>query len=141
MSVLTVDARSTSHLAASSDPKSVSDEEYENFYQATFKDYEKPLGWAHFSGDSGSGTSFKAILYIPSRLYVLFIGPGDFNILNPTPLLVMTRSGRTLRPRRTFALWSSASSSPAISARTPSPSGRAGSRLSLTVCSAHICSD
>lgn len=73
-----LDAVSTSHLSLitiqtkciinPSDPKTVSDEEYELFYQATFKDYEKPLGWAHFSGDSGSGTSFKAILYIPSRL-------------------------------------------------------------------------
>ncbi|GJE84143.1 heat shock protein Hsp90 [Phanerochaete sordida] len=49
------------------DPKTVTEEEYELFYQSTFKDYEKPLGWAHFSGDS-AGTSFKAILYIPSRL-------------------------------------------------------------------------
>ncbi|PCH41165.1 heat shock protein Hsp90 [Wolfiporia cocos MD-104 SS10] len=50
------------------DPKTVSDEEYENFYQATFKDYEKPLAWHHFSGDSGSGVSFKAIIYVPSHL-------------------------------------------------------------------------
>lgn len=49
------------------DPKTVTEEEYELFYQSTFKDYEKPLGWAHFSGDS-AGASFKAILYIPSRL-------------------------------------------------------------------------
>lgn len=52
-----------------SDPKTVTDDEYIRFYQATFKDYEQPLGWAHFSGDS-AGTSFKAILYIPSRLCV-----------------------------------------------------------------------
>ncbi|EKM59171.1 uncharacterized protein PHACADRAFT_249432 [Phanerochaete carnosa HHB-10118-sp] len=49
------------------DPKTVTDEEYEIFYQSTFKDYEKPLSWAHFSGDS-AGTSFKAIVYIPSHL-------------------------------------------------------------------------
>lgn len=51
-----------------SDPKTVSDEEYELFYQATFKDFEKPLAWHHFSGDSGSGVSFRAIIFIPSRL-------------------------------------------------------------------------
>ncbi|GBE79623.1 Heat shock protein 90 homolog [Sparassis crispa] len=50
------------------DPKTVSEEEYELFYQATFKDYEKPLAWHHFSGDSGTGVSFRAIIYIPSRL-------------------------------------------------------------------------
>ncbi|PSS05372.1 hypothetical protein PHLCEN_2v3861 [Hermanssonia centrifuga] len=50
------------------DPKTVSDEEYERFYEATFKDHEKPLAWAHFTGDSGSGVSFRAIIYIPSHL-------------------------------------------------------------------------
>ncbi|KAI0775934.1 heat shock protein Hsp90 [Trametes elegans] len=50
------------------DPKTVTDEEYENFYQATYKDYQKPLAWYHFSGDSGSGVSFRSIIYIPSRL-------------------------------------------------------------------------
>jgi len=50
------------------DPKAVTDEEYENFYAATFKDYQKPLAWDHFSGDSGSGVSFKAIIFIPSEL-------------------------------------------------------------------------
>ncbi|KAF8592600.1 heat shock protein Hsp90 [Ramaria rubella] len=54
------------------DPKTVTDEEYVNFYKATFKDFRPPLGWHHFSGDSGSSTSFKAILYIPSQL------PEDF---------------------------------------------------------------
>ncbi|CDO71337.1 hypothetical protein BN946_scf184908.g95 [Trametes cinnabarina] len=50
------------------DPKAVTDEEYETFYQATFKDYEKPHAWYHFAGDSGSGVSFRAIIYVPSRL-------------------------------------------------------------------------
>ncbi|THH32719.1 hypothetical protein EUX98_g1478 [Antrodiella citrinella] len=50
------------------DPKTVTDEEYEAFYSATWKDYEKPLAWHHFTGDSGSGVSFRAIIYIPSRL-------------------------------------------------------------------------
>lgn len=53
-----------------SDPKTVTEEEYKTFYQATFKDYEEPLAWHHFSGDSGSGVSFKAIIYVPSHLYV-----------------------------------------------------------------------
>ncbi|KAJ8455307.1 hypothetical protein ONZ51_g12522 [Trametes cubensis] len=35
---------------------------------ATFKDYQKPLAWYHFSGDSGSGVSFRSIIYVPSRL-------------------------------------------------------------------------
>lgn len=50
------------------DPKTVTDEEYESFYQVTFKDYQKPLAWYHFSGDSGSGVSFRSIIYVPSRL-------------------------------------------------------------------------
>ncbi len=51
-----------------SDPKTVSDEEYKVFYKSFFKDYEEPLAWHHFSGDSGSGVSFKAIVYLPSKL-------------------------------------------------------------------------
>ncbi|KAI0353523.1 heat shock protein Hsp90 [Trametes cingulata] len=50
------------------DPKTVTEDEYKNFYQATFKDYQEPLAWYHFAGDSGSGVSFRAIIYIPSRL-------------------------------------------------------------------------
>jgi heat shock protein beta len=51
-----------------SDPKTVSDEEYELLYQATFKDFQKPLAWHHFHGDSESGVSFRALIYVPSRL-------------------------------------------------------------------------
>ncbi|KAI6119360.1 Hsp90 protein-domain-containing protein [Pisolithus croceorrhizus] len=51
-----------------SDPKTVSDEEYHLLYQATFKDFRKPLAWSHFTGDSGSGVSFRAIIYVPSYL-------------------------------------------------------------------------
>ncbi|KAH9918203.1 heat shock protein Hsp90 [Epithele typhae] len=50
------------------DPKEITDEEYENFYMATYKDFEKPLAWYHFAGDSGSGVSFRAIVFVPSRL-------------------------------------------------------------------------
>ncbi|ETW84044.1 hypothetical protein HETIRDRAFT_381382 [Heterobasidion irregulare TC 32-1] len=50
------------------DPKEIEDIEYELFYQATFKDFNKPLAWHHFSGDSGSGVSFRAIVYLPSKL-------------------------------------------------------------------------
>lgn len=38
------------------------------FYKATFKDNEDPLAWHHFSGDSGSGVSFKAIIFLPNKL-------------------------------------------------------------------------
>ncbi|KAH9951681.1 heat shock protein Hsp90 [Amylocystis lapponica] len=50
------------------DPKTVTDEEYELFYQATYKDFDKPLAWHHFSGDTASGVSFRAIIYFPSKL-------------------------------------------------------------------------
>ncbi|KAH7887755.1 Hsp90 protein-domain-containing protein [Phlebopus sp. FC_14] len=50
------------------DPKTVSDEEYELLYQATFKDFQKPLAWNHFTADSGSGVSFRALIYVPSRI-------------------------------------------------------------------------
>lgn len=52
------------------DPKEIEDIEYELFYQATFKDFNKPLAWHHFSGDSGPGVSFRAIVYLPSKLCV-----------------------------------------------------------------------
>ncbi|KAF6762628.1 heat shock protein Hsp90 [Ephemerocybe angulata] len=62
-----------SHLNASPplwqrDPKNVSDAEYTLFYNSYFKDFKPPLGWTHFSGDSGDGVGFKAILYLPSQL-------------------------------------------------------------------------
>jgi heat shock protein 90kDa beta len=39
------------------------------FYQATFRELnQKPLAWNHFSGDVGSGISFRALLYIPASL-------------------------------------------------------------------------
>ncbi|KAF9221952.1 HSP90-domain-containing protein [Gyrodon lividus] len=50
------------------DPKTVTDEEYELLYQATFKDFQKPLAWSHFSADSGDGVSFRALIYVPSHL-------------------------------------------------------------------------
>ncbi|KIY71447.1 HSP90-domain-containing protein [Cylindrobasidium torrendii FP15055 ss-10] len=50
------------------DPKSISDEEYNEFYKATFKDTKNPMAWHHFSGDSGSGSAFKAIVFFPSEL-------------------------------------------------------------------------
>ncbi|KAJ7276359.1 Hsp90 protein-domain-containing protein [Mycena haematopus] len=50
------------------DPKSVSEEDYELFYTAFWKDYTKPLAWQHFSGDSESGVSFKSIIYLPGKL-------------------------------------------------------------------------
>ncbi|CAK5275651.1 unnamed protein product [Mycena citricolor] len=49
-------------------PSEAADEDYELFYTAFWKDFNKPLGWSHFSGDSESGTSFKSIIYLPSKL-------------------------------------------------------------------------
>ncbi|KAK8849475.1 hypothetical protein IAR55_004808 [Kwoniella newhampshirensis] len=55
------------------EPKEVSDEEYIEFYKAVSKDpAAEPLGWSQFKGDTGSGVSFRAIMYIPSQL------PKDF---------------------------------------------------------------
>ncbi|KAJ7667986.1 Hsp90 protein-domain-containing protein [Mycena polygramma] len=50
------------------DPKNVSDEDYELFYTASWKDFTKPLAWQHFSGDSESGVSFRSIIYLPGKL-------------------------------------------------------------------------
>ena len=49
----------------------MTDEEYREFYKATFKDHQNPFAWYHFKGDSGS-VSFKAIIFIPGSV------PDDF---------------------------------------------------------------
>ncbi|GAA5981159.1 hypothetical protein JCM11641_003130 [Rhodosporidiobolus odoratus] len=49
------------------DPKEVTDAEYEDFYQKTFKAAEPPLAWTHFKGDAGS-TTFRALVFIPSAV-------------------------------------------------------------------------
>ncbi|PVG03593.1 heat shock protein Hsp90, partial [Serendipita vermifera] len=51
----------------SREPKDVTEEEYKNFYKATFKQYSDPLLWHHFKGDSGP-VSFKALIFVPSSL-------------------------------------------------------------------------
>jgi hypothetical protein len=51
------------------EPKDVTEEEYKNFYKATFKQYSDPLLWHHFKGDSGP-VSFKALIFVPSSLCV-----------------------------------------------------------------------
>lgn len=54
------------------EPKDVTDEEYIQFYEKTFKDErEPPLAWTHFKGDAGS-TAFRALVYLPSQM------PNDF---------------------------------------------------------------
>lgn len=53
------------------DPQEISDEDYETFYKATFKESMEPTAWTHFKGDAGS-TSFRALIYIPTAL------PNDF---------------------------------------------------------------
>ncbi|KAH7929430.1 HSP90-domain-containing protein [Leucogyrophana mollusca] len=70
------------------DPKTVSDEEYSLLYQATFKDYKEPLAWHHFTGDSGSGVSFRAIVYIPSRLEDEFFSKPLYSSTKDVRLLV-----------------------------------------------------
>ncbi|CAA7259747.1 unnamed protein product [Cyclocybe aegerita] len=50
------------------DPKNVTKEEYDLFYTTFFKDFQRPLAWHHFSGDAGSGSAFKALLFFPSKL-------------------------------------------------------------------------
>jgi len=59
-----------SHLCIRSDPKEVTEEEYLDFYRATFKDYRKPIGWHQFAGDA-AGTSFKGIIFLPEKMFVL----------------------------------------------------------------------
>ena len=59
-----------SDACARSDPKDITDEEYLDFYRSTFKDYRKPIGWQHFSGDA-AGTSFKGIIFLPEKMSVL----------------------------------------------------------------------
>ncbi|TFK28756.1 HSP90-domain-containing protein [Coprinopsis marcescibilis] len=55
----------------SRDPKSISDCKwpiYEAFYTGFFKDFGRPLAWHHFSAESGDGTPFKAIIFLPEKL-------------------------------------------------------------------------
>jgi heat shock protein 90kDa beta len=56
------------HGWLSSDPKNVSDEEYKLLYQGTFKDYNDPLSWSHFSLTMESGIAIRALLYLPASL-------------------------------------------------------------------------
>ncbi|KAG6880046.1 hypothetical protein C0992_007363 [Termitomyces sp. T32_za158] len=42
--------------------------EYTMFFTTFFKDFTRPLAWQHFSGDSGSGVSFRAIVYLPGKI-------------------------------------------------------------------------
>ena len=51
------------------DPKNITNNEYDIFYRTYFRDFDNsPLAWNHFSGDLGSGISFRALLYIPGVL-------------------------------------------------------------------------
>ncbi|KAH9482631.1 Endoplasmin [Psilocybe cubensis] len=50
------------------DQKNITEDEYNSFYTSFFKDFGKPLAWQHFSGDAGSGTAFKALLFFPTKL-------------------------------------------------------------------------
>lgn len=61
--------KSLSDARIGSDPKEISEAEYFDFYRAAFKDYRKPIGWHHFSGDA-AGTSFKGIIFLPEKMFV-----------------------------------------------------------------------
>jgi heat shock protein beta len=51
------------------DAKNISTLEYRLFYQSYFLDFDAdPFAWNHFSGDLGSGISFRALLYVPGIL-------------------------------------------------------------------------
>lgn len=50
------------------DPKNVTEQEMNEFYMATFKDPNHPIAYHHFKGDTGSGTSFRALIFIPPDL-------------------------------------------------------------------------
>lgn len=84
------------YLCSNSDPKTVDDDEYTMFYTATFKDFSKPLAWHHFSGDSASGVPFKAIIYIPSKLYVVPLL--YYYLVAEFDTAAMTTSGHSLQP-------------------------------------------
>lgn len=49
------------------DAKTVTEQEYIDFYQGHFKDDQPPLFWTHIKGDVGS-TSFRALVYVPSSM-------------------------------------------------------------------------
>ena len=63
-------AKFLSDARACSDPKDITHEEYHEFYHSTFKNFAKPIGWQHFSGDA-DGTSFKGLLFLPEKMLVV----------------------------------------------------------------------
>ncbi|KAG2045558.1 hypothetical protein BDR06DRAFT_1015525 [Suillus hirtellus] len=56
--------------------------------QGTFKDFQKPPAWRHFRGDPESGVSFRALIYIPSRLSEEFFNKPLDNSAKGVRLLV-----------------------------------------------------
>lgn len=117
-------------LTLYSDPKDVTDEEYKNFFKATFKQYTDPVVWHHFKGDSGP-VSFKGLIYIPETLWVPFFLFIMLRISLFISVPTITGNLHKLLPR-TLVYSSNAYLSPAISENTSCPSGLAGSKLSLT---------
>ena len=65
-------AISLSNIRIRSEPKDITEAEYLDFYRSTFKDYRKPIGWHHFSGDA-AGTSFKGIIFLPEKMFVFSV--------------------------------------------------------------------
>lgn len=71
------------------EPKSVSDDEYRAFYQALdATPGAETSGWTHWKGDSGSGVSFRAMMYIPAKLPEDFWNKGPAGVLRNIRLMV-----------------------------------------------------
>lgn len=107
-------------------------DEYVLFYNAFFKDFRRPLSWHHFSGDSGSGVSFKAIIYLPGQMwasYYLRNLDSHCKYVGRT----ISRVNRWLINLRMSSWWWSVYSSLRIWVTTHCPSGQVGWRLSSTV--------
>lgn len=70
------------------DSKNITSLEYDLFYQSTFRDFATPLAWNHFSGDLGSGVSFRSLLFVPGKLPDSFWQGSQSAITNGIRLLV-----------------------------------------------------
>lgn len=71
------------------EPKSISDDEYRAFYEALDPTPgAETAGWTHWKGDSGSGVSFRAMMYIPAKLPEDFWNKGPAGVLRNIRLMV-----------------------------------------------------
>jgi len=114
-----------------SDPKDVTEAEYREFYRSTFKDFTKPIGWHHFSGDAG-GTSFKGIVFIPEKMFVV-PAPSSQPVLTCPTAMILTGNRPVRWNRKISDSWSNTFLSLPSSVPIDSPNGPAGSKLSSTL--------